>query len=430
MTQFRDSFYQFIPPWLSTDNAEKYFYTLELMRDLLMEKSNQAQKIRLPGQGDASQIPFLAFDRQLLQGPLESDESFILRLKEAIPTWNEAGSAIAVLGQLQAYAQGRQSVDKPQFAIVSNPRTLEDASLVNTWWTLDYDDPIGIEPLLSTVPKNFDWDGHDEKTWRVWLVIYQYLDPPALSGSSAAITTAGGGSFVLADLGESVDGVWVPKSSGTALNAPFLHVTGLTGLTAEDVGAMITISGSVNPTNNGTFQIAEVVDAFECVIVNVDGVPADAGPLTWEIATYPWIPPGPAWGSFNLVWGEGEGTPPPVDTGSNVGGIWQPTTLVSAGESPSFSWGLYVNSLEIVTLRGLVKTWKSAGTYYPNIVISYGDGEYSRTSAGTGNPDGTFGEVGALATDVWVPTRLIASPFDCYCQGTGRAIACGLENIT
>src|ERR1700761_7780890 len=99
--QFRDSFYQFVPPWLSTGNAEKYFYTLELMRDLLMEKGNQAIKIRLPGQGDVSQIPYLAFDRQLIQGPLESTASFVVRLQEAFPTWNESGSAIAVLGQLQ-----------------------------------------------------------------------------------------------------------------------------------------------------------------------------------------------------------------------------------------------------------------------------------------------------------------------------------------
>lgn len=430
--QFRDSFYQFVPPWLSTDDAEKYFYTLELMRDLLMEKSNQAQKIRLPGQGDPSQVPFLAYDRQLIQGPLESRAAFILRLQQAFPTWNESGSAPAVLEQLQCYAQGRQLVTKPEFVIVSNPRTLQGGSEVNTWWTLNYDDPIGAEPLLSTVPENFDWDDNDAATWRAWLVIYQYRGRNTALGSSGAITTAGGGSFVLADLGQEVAGVWVPKSSGTALNAPFLTVTGLTGLVAANVGAILTLSGSTNPTNNGTFQVAQVLSASSCVIVNPSGVAGDAGPLAWSVASYPWMPPGPAWGTPGLVWGQGEGAPPPVDTGGNVGGVWQPTLLVGAGERPSFSWGLRVDALEITTIRDLVRTWKSAGTYYPNIIVCFaGPGAaYSRTSLGSGNPDGTFGEVGASDGATWVPTRLLDSPWDCYCQGTGRAVACSLENMS
>lgn len=432
MSQFRDSFYQFVPPWLASGDAEKYLYTLELMRDLLMEKSNQAVKIRFPGQGDISQIPFLAFDRQLMQGPLESVDSFILRLQDALPTWNKAGSAPAVLGQLQAYAQGRQTVDAPQFAIISSPRILADTSKVNAWWTLDYSDPIGAEPVLSTIPENFSWDGRGD-TWRNWLVIYQYTDAPTLSGSSAVISTAGGGSFVLADLGENVDGVWVPKLTGTPINAPFLTVTGLTGLELSHVGSMLTVSGSAHASNNGTFQIVEVLSATSCVIANVAGVAADAGPLTWSLATYPWIPPGLPFGSPNTVWGEGEGTPPPIDTGSNVRGVWQPTTVGGTGELPSYSWGLRIDTLEIVSIRNLVTTWKGAGTYYPNIIICYDgpEGAYSRLSGeGTGNPDGSFGSAGELVNGVWVPTRLINSPLDCYCQGTGRAVASTVENIT
>lgn len=426
MTQFRSSFYSLVPPWLATDNGEKYMYTLELMRDLLMEKSNQAQKIRLPGQGDVSQIPFLAFDRQLVQGPLETSDSFVIRLREAFPTWNKAGSALAVLGQLQAYAQGRQSIDERQFVIVSNPR-----SSLNTWWSLNYDDPIGAEPLLATVPQNFDWDGKND-TWRCWLVIFQYLDPPTATGSAASITTAGGGSFVPADWGENVGGVWVPKTSGTPLNAPFLTVTGLTGLTLDSVGSMLSISGSAT-TNNGTFQIVEVLSSTSCVIANPEGTAPDAGPLSWELASYPWIPPGLAWGSPGAVWGEGEASPPPLDFGSVVGGVWRPTLLGAAGELPSFSWGLRVDSLEIVSIRNLVKTWKSAGTYYPNIIVCYGSesGEYYRMSSeGGGNPDGTFGPLGTDVSNVWVPTRLISSQFDCFCQGTGLAVACSKENIT
>jgi hypothetical protein len=433
-TQFRDSFYPLCPPWLRTGNAEKYIYTLELMRDLLMEKCNQAIKIRLPGQGDSSQIPYLAFDRQLVQGPLESDASFIIRLREAFPTWNKAGSALAVLTQLQAYAQGRQAYDLPEFVIVSNGR-FQGTDTIVSWWSLNYSDPIGTTPLLSNVrttfssPASFDWD-HGSETWRCWLVVYQYLDAPTASGSGAAILAAAGGSFT--EPGHNVGGVWVPNTSGTSVNFPFIQVTGITGLTPANLGSMLTFSGAVNPTNNGQFQIVEVLSSTSCLIANSDGITGETG-LTWELASYPWIPPALAWGSPGQVWGEGEGTPPPIDTGVNTGGVWQPAELGGAGELPSFSWGLGVSSLEIVSIRNLVKTWKSAGTYYPNIIICYDgqQGAYNRTrNAGSGNPDGTFGSVGELVNHVWVPTRLIDSRFDCYCQGTGAAKACSVENVT
>lgn len=430
-SQFRDGFYELCPPWLRTGNAEKYLYSLELMRDLLMEKCNQAVKIRLPGQGHISQIPYLAFDRQLIQGPLESDDSFILRLRNAIPTWNKVGSSFAVLGQLKAYTQGIQPTEtRRKFVIVSNPRLLHDATYGNTWFTVNYDDAVDADPVQSLVPQNFNWDGLPN-TWRNWLVIFQYLDAPQATGSSAALTTAGGGSFE--ESGQLVAGVWVPTTSGTPINAPFVTVTGLTGLLPTNVGSILTLSGSANPENNGRWQIAEVLSATSCVIVNPDGVVPDAGPLAWSLGTYPWIPPGPAWGTADYVWGYGEDVPPDEDTGSNVRGTWKPTTVGGAGKLPSLSWGLDIDTLAIATIRGLVKQWKSAGTYYPNIIIAYDgpNGAYSRLSdEGTGNPDGSFGSVGELVDGVWVPTRAIVSPWDCYCQETGVANACSEENIT
>ncbi len=427
--QFRDSFYTFVPPWLRAGNGEKYMYTLEFMRDLLMEKASQAQAIRLPGQGDSSQIPYLAYDRQLVQGPLESNDSFILRLQQAFPTWNKAGSAPAVLTQLQAYAQGRQAYDLPEFAIISNPRQLQDTSLVNTWWSLNYSDPIGTAPLLYTRPINFDWDGNETATWRCWLVVYQYLDAPHASGSAASFVSVIGGSFT--DPGHNVAGVWVPRTSGTEVNTPFVIMDGFTGLTLEDVGSIVTLSGSASPNNNGSFQIVEVISATSCVIANPDNVFPDAATFTWSVASYPWIPPALAFGTPGLVWGEGQGTPPPIDTGENIGGVWQPSLApTGAGEAPSYSWGLQVSSLEIVSIRNLVKAWKSAGTYYPNIIVSYGADEYSRTSPSMGNPEGDFGSVGKNVAGVWVPARLLASPWDAYCQGTGRAVACSVENIS
>lgn len=432
MAQYRDSFYALVPPWLSTGNAEKYMYTLELMRDLLVQKANEAIKIRIPGQGDESQIPYLAFDRVLVQGPREPNTAFIGRIKIALPMWDDAGSAKAVLGQVQAYLQGFQpgvAPTLPELTIVST----KPGGGITVWNQIYQGDAILAEPTLSTVTANFDWDGVNRPWWS-WLILYQYAVPTGLGGTGAAIASATGGSFT--QPGQNVNGVWVPNTSGSAVNTPFVTLTGLAGLSASQVGQMITITGALHTDNNGTFQIAQVLSATSCVIVNPAGG-SDTNPLTWSIAAYPWIAPGPAWGTPGVVWGQGEAVLSAADTGSNVGGVWRPTVLAPVGGEPSFSWGTYAPAETFVTIRGLVKTWKSAGTYYPNFVVAYdgGDGTagsaYSPNSAeGSGNPDGSFGSVGRNVGGVWVPTRMIDSIWDCYVQGTGQAVNCGVENIT
>lgn len=442
MSQFRDDWYELAPPWLRTGNAERYIYVLELHRDLLMEKSNQAQKIRLPGQGDASQIPYLAHDRALVQGPNEPDAAFIARLKDAFAAWARAGSAAAVLLQLQAYSQGFQP-DIPDTAavlrIVGDKRFLSetDTDGINSWYSVLAGDPIGQEPtFVNVTPHNFDWGsdavGELPAVWRAWLVLYQYAVDTGQTGASAVYASAGGGSFTEATCGHIVAGVWVPTTSGTPINAPFVTLTGLSSLTNDNVGDVITITGSVHPSNNGVHQIVQVLDATSCVIANKLNTTPDAGPLGWSIARYSWIPPALALGSPDTVWGQGESVLPAVDTGSNVRGTWKPTTLASIGERPTYAWGMRVSSLEIDTVRTILKTWKSGGAYYPNIIVCYDgpEGAYSPTSTPPLNPDGSFGKVGALVDGVWVPTRQIESTWDTYCQGTGVANACGVENIS
>lgn len=444
MSQFRDDWYELAPPWLRTGNAERYIYVLELHRDLLMEKANQAVKIRLPGQGDASQIPYLAHDRALIQGPNEPDAAFIARLKGAFAAWGRAGSAPAALLQLQAYTQGFQPGIPDTAAImriVSDERFRDasDSDGINSWYSVLAGDPIGQEPAFVNVsPHNFNWSGSAPgefpATWRAWLILYQYAVDTGQTGASAVYASAGGGSFTEATCGEIVDGVWVPTTSGTPVNAPFVTVTGLSGLTNDNVGDIITFTGSAHRDNNGPQQIVQVLDATSCVIANKSNTTPDAGPLGWSIARYPWIPPALAMGSPGTVWGEGELAIPTADTGSNVRGLWRPTALAGVGERPTYAWGMRVSSFVIDTVRAILKTWKGGGTYYPNIVVCYDgpDGAYSPTSTYPFNPDGGFGEVGylPLGGGVWVPTRQISSTWDTYCQGTGVANACGVENIS
>lgn len=439
--QFRDNFYGLVPPLLRTGTGERYEYVLQLSSDLLMEKAYQAIAIRLPGQGDVSQLPYLANDRALVQGPAESNASFVARLQGAFAAWGKAGSAAAVLGQLQAYAQNLQPgvpATYPEVAIVANQRGSK-----NSWHTIYQGQPVGTAPTLATVSANFNWDGNTTPVWRAWLIWYMSPVATGLHGTAAATSTASGGSFespgqiVTQMVGSGNVQVWIPQTTGTPINAPFITMTGLASLTPDNVGDAITVTGSSHSGNNGTFQIAEVISATSCVIVNLNGVASDAGPLTWSIATYPWMAPGLAFGSPNVDWGQGESSAPAIDTGDAIGGVWQPSLEAVSTSQPSNAWGLNVSAYVIEAIRQILKTWKSAATYYPSIIIAFdgGDGTagnaYSPlSSTGSGNPDGTFGSPGKNSSGVWSPSRLIDSPWDVYCQGTGAAVDCGIENIT
>jgi hypothetical protein len=420
-SNFRENFYSLAPPWLTTGNAEKYLYTLQLCSDLLLDKMSQASLIGMPGLGDPSQIPWLANDRVLFQGPAESDAAFITRLQTAFPAWKKAGSRVSVLGQLQAYLQNLQpgvTPALPEMTIVSGN------SSVTTWDTIYQDTPIGAQPAHTTVAANWDWDGK-YLPWRTWLVLFMALVPTGLSGSSAATGTTAGIAY---GTGANVNGVWVPNSGATPINEPYLNLTGLSGLTAANAGQWITISGSSNPGNNGTFPILTVTTSTECTIANPNGVGSDAGPLTWSIGSYPFIGPGPTWGAPGVLFGQGELQIPALDFGSNVHGIWQPTSSTNYG--PSISFGLSCSAQVIQSIRQIVgsKTagWKSAGAYYESIIIAFdgatgaaGSAFSPNSSEGSGNPDGSFGGHGKNVAGVWIPNRLITSTFDCYCQGTG-----------
>ena len=112
--------------------------------------------------------------------------------------------------------------------------------------------------------------------------------------------------------------------------------------------------------------------------------------------------------------------------------------LVGQRRSANDLVGLSCSSQTIQSIRLILQRWKSATTYYPDIIVAF-DGAsggtagnaYSPSSTpGNGNPDGSFGSRGKNVSGVWVPTRLISSPYDAYCQGTGSWIQCSVENVT
>ena len=430
-TQQRDRVKVASPPWLQTGNGEKFQYTLDLMGDLLLEKCNQAQKIRMPGLGDPTQLPYLSADRLLVQGPAESNAAFVTRLQNAFAAWKKAGSRIAVAQQLQAYLENLQpgvAAVLPEFAIVGGN------SATTAWSTQYVGDAIGAPPTIQTVGNNWNWDGKYQP-WRSWLILYMSSLPTGQVATGVATFTASAAAGVL---GQNVGGVWVPGTSGKAINPGSVLVAGMTGanLTAKNVGQYLNVTSGSHSYSDGTFQILQVVSPTSCYIANPNAPGGSTDLALWSISYYPYIAPGPVWGTPDILFGQGQNSQPPKDLGSNVGGVWQPTTSDVTYQT-SISFGLSCSPLVIQSIRQLLQRWKSATTWYPYIIIAFDGGTGAagsafspNSSAGSGNPDGTFGGHGKNVGGVWVPNRLVSSLSDAYCQGTGSWSNCSVQNVT
>ncbi len=364
------------PPWLCgyNSNGQKFLYIFGLMLDMLLEKSNEAQIAKCPGQGaDQSAIPLQAADRVLVQGPAESNASFTLRLENAFNSWARAGSRPSALAQLQAYMTDLQvgvAASLPECLIVGGNTSL------TTWDSLTIGAEQNAPPAHALIsPANWNWDGLNLPA-RAWLVLFMHLVSTGQSGASAAVASTGG--------------------SGVAgVTTGFATLTGLAGIATDNVQQYITLSGGV-AGNTGTFQITSVVSTTSVIIANTAAV-VTAGPLAWTIGQYPYIGPAPVWGSPDFVWGDG-------------------------------TWGVNCSELVIQSVRSILKTWKAASTYYPNIIISFGGGdatagnEFSPNSAeGAGNPDGSW---------VYPGTGKPLNPFTAICDGTGLATSCYEKWIT
>jgi hypothetical protein len=428
--QYRDTWYALAPPWLSTDNAERYMFALQWTTDVLLDRARQAAELRMPGIGDFSNLAYLSYDRQMVQGPGEPQEAFALRLQQAIPAWNLAGSRRAVLGQVQAYLTNLQPGADPTGRLAVIVGGYYDGSAPDsnaTWDWLSVGAEQGTLPAhLAIFPSNWNWDGLSQ-SWRDWLILP--MASVLVASGSGASTGAASPSACLTSPGQNVAGVWVPATSGTPVNSPWLEIDGVSG---ASVGMWLTITGSSNPGNNGTFPI---VSTNPVTIANPDGVPSDTGPLEWTLSSYPFLAPGPVYGAPGVVYGQGQTNTPPLDTGSNVGGVWQPTTS-SQGFASSLAWGLASgNALTpnpaatIASLRAILRAWKSARTYYPSILVSFGASEFYPLS-GAANPTGTMGSHGQNVAGVWVPTTAGSSTSDAFCQGTGRWVNCSVQNVT
>ena len=228
------------------------------------------------------------------------------------------------------------------------------------------------------------------------MILYFKMNAPVLSGASASVTTASGKFFTVTGLAS------VPST-----------------VTSTTLPAYLTISGAASSGNNGTFQVTQWVSSNSVVVANPDGIATDAnnGSLTWGISYYPGIQPMPVWGFPSAVWG---------------GNTNQCMGCQFPGVKNSFDGSGFWT-----TLRSLLKTWKSAQTWYVNIILRFSPGDLSAgndfspwSSLGDGNPDGTWGNWYTVVNNVAEQARLTdnqMSPFNAFVDATVANQAGGLS---
>ena len=393
-TQQRDAIVASAPPPLTAGyqgepgNGGRYLYILGMAMDLLLEKQNQGMRAHMPGAGTTTANGYLAQDRVLVQGPGESTAAFTLRLQEAFEAWEIAGTRVSVLEQLQAYLTGTQrgvALWMPEMLIVGGNTSL------SSWDALYNGQAQGAEPAHSVAsPANWNWDGQ-QKPWRSWLVLFM---SPVATGAAGSTASMG------AQVGSGVSGV----------TAGFQVISGLSGLTAACVGNIITMSGAASGGNDAALQVVQHLSSSSCMVANAyaPGSPdANNGTISWSLAAYPFIAPALPWGSPGIAYGDA-----------------------------NRSWGLSCTPGVVAAIRSIVATWKSASTYYPNIIIAFGGGDGSSAydfspSAvqGSGCPDGTWGGYGKNVNGVWVPSKSGVSVMTAFCDGTGSSVNCCAQNI-
>ena len=341
MPGLRDVIKDLSPTWLQTGVAEKFLYVCGLGMDALLEKLNEGIRMRMPGYGDVSGLPYIGADRLITQGLSETAAAYVLRLKAWLDDWQRAGSAPSVLQQLFGYV----SPAAPMMRTVSNSSvwdTYIEGSTPQTQTPAHY--------LAS--PANFNWDNNGDAHqpgqipwWRWWLVMF------------AGTTVAGGP--ITAATNASPIAISTTRSHGLSTGAQ-VFVQGVNGNLAANGQWTVTVTGGNSYTLNGSAGNGAYTSG---------GIGYAIGPNNWVLPEGSWDDGG--------TWDDGGAWDVNVSPGYVAGirslvGLWK----------AAHSW-----------CRWIVIVW-DATLFDPN-----------QPADGVHNPNGGFAHWSTVSNGQYVPAR-------------------------
>jgi hypothetical protein len=133
-------------PWLTAGAVgSKWATATGTVVDTYVGYMKQGIKARMPDFAPTDALPHIGADRKLIQGPNESNASFVARLVDAWGEWSRAGQARGVLEQLAYYTQSNAAIWVQQNG---NAYTLSSMPTAGT-------DPTSlvVQTNLSTLPE-------------------------------------------------------------------------------------------------------------------------------------------------------------------------------------------------------------------------------------------------------------------------------------
>jgi hypothetical protein len=91
------------PYWMRLGSGPHWLEAQGDMKDVLVAQLKDAAKLRFPSKAPPDGLDALGADRMLPRYPAELDPGYRLRLQDAWHAWENAGSAVGVLGELRRY---------------------------------------------------------------------------------------------------------------------------------------------------------------------------------------------------------------------------------------------------------------------------------------------------------------------------------------
>lgn len=196
----RDLIKTLSPATLQSGRAERYMYTIGLMKDALLEKCRQGVSARFPQYCHPSFLPLIGQNELCDQGITEDNISYASRLKRWIDVWPRAGNAdgflCAMRCRLLAFRPRARTVSSryvgqgrivATYDAAGHMLTPTHGSLVpsaisqSIWNTCEAGtDPMTTSPdyvVQTGAAAGFDWDSASRVNgsggwWHFWVIFY------------------------------------------------------------------------------------------------------------------------------------------------------------------------------------------------------------------------------------------------------------------
>lgn len=225
-TTMRDSGYVISPQWWRAYWGARYAYSMWIMYDAMLDAGGYAVLAGLPSKAPSDAFQWIALDRQIFQGPSETNSSYVARLQQWLDLWRHAGTSTGILLALRSYVA-------PLTPKMLTVQSAGDGSLSS--WDTYVKGEAPFPPTLTnptspdhyvSAPANWRWDGLSQPyyypgtRWRKWVVIFQPASDTQTQWAAPTATWApASGSVVVSVIADAVYGSRY-IGSGSSVTAP------------------------------------------------------------------------------------------------------------------------------------------------------------------------------------------------------------------